>query len=436
MKTSSCPHPSSDRKKRVCTHLLEEADSNYVLYLSGHGQSYHLLCSSCAEQVKTGQTPSLSAVCSDCFQHIEEDGYCKGIFGQPEVCPRPSMASMTHQTLELPGLRAQDLIDIQPLQHLPACEWVGLTHTGALVHIDFDRQEVSTIMTLESSSLDLTKSLSMVLAPDGHFAALANTFGELGLVVDLRTGEVAMPLRREPYHEDVSAFSIAFFRHDNVTLLIHATEWNRLDISNPATGECLTAREWEEPSSDDEPMKHGLDFFHGDLLVSPQGSWIADDGWIWHPVGCINCWSLDRWIEENPWESEDGESLQGLFYREYFWGGPMCWIDERRLAVWGYGEQVDWMSPAVRIFDVVENKEIRWFAGVEANSLVFDEHLFALSEEEGLSAWDPDDGSCLFRDPTITPIAYDRGSKTFLSMLPDGQFRLSSFEQSAKEARS
>lgn len=429
MQPLNCPHPNSDPQKQACAHLLEKADSCYTFYLDGHGQRYHLLCEACAESVMAGKVPALAAVCSDCFRHIEDKGYFRGIIGQPEVFPTPALSSMTHRTVNLPGLSAEDLSDIQPLEHEPGCQWIALTRSGSLVRLDFDRQEVSTLVTLASAPLDLTKSLSLELAPDGSFAAVANTFGVLGVVVEIHTGKFTMPLRREPYHEDVSAFSIAFFQHKGETLLIHATEWNRLDISNPATGECLTTREWEVPSSEEEPVEHDLDYFHGDLLVSPQGTWIADDGWIWHPVGCVNCWSLTRWIEENPWESEDGESLQGLFYRAYFWGGPMCWIDERRLAIWGYGEYANWISPAVRLFDVVENKEIRWFAGVEGGALVFDEYLFSLSQEKGLSAWNPEDGSCHFRDPMVTPFAYHRGAKTFLSRLADGQFRLSAFNQ-------
>lgn len=436
--TIRCTHQGCHKESRVCTHLLDAPDSDHARYFSGQGLRYHLLCHPCADQFRTGEAPSLTPICEACFNEIEEQGFWDGIVGRPEVLSAPTMLSMTHHLVELPGLSAQDVLDIQPLQHPPG-EWIAVTRAGALVRVDFERRAVSIITKFDASPLDLSQRLSMELAPDGQFAALANTFGERGIVVDLHSGRITMPFQREAYHNNVTPFPIAFFQHDNASLLVHATEWNRLDISNPATGKLLTTRESPRYSENRE-SEYYLDYFHGRLRASPAGRWIADDGWAWHPVGSIRSWSLQRWMEENLWESEDGETVQYLCNREYFWGGPLCWMNERHLAVWGYGRD-EYLIPAIRIFDVVTNTELRWFAGVEieshgdgqklgrqGGSLVYDGHLYALSDKHGLSAWDPEVGTCLFRDPTLTPTAYDRGSKTFLSLLPERPFRLSRFD--------
>jgi len=74
-------------------------------------------------------------------------------------------------------------------------------------------------------------------------------------------------------------------------------------------------------------------------------------------------WNLVRWRDENVWESEDGLSRHYLCDRAYFWDGPLCWIDNTTLAVWGYGSDDDWLQPAVRLFDVTTGKEQDWFPG-------------------------------------------------------------------------
>ena len=145
------------------------------------------------------------------------------------------------------------------------------------------------------------------------------------------------------------------------------------------------------------------------------------------------------WIDENPWESEDGISRKSLCWRDYFWGGPICWVSERTLAVWGYGRDDEWLIPAVRIFDVITGKELRWFAGPEVEpkggkswlekladygALVFDKYLFAISKQLGMSVWNVKQGTCLLKDDSFSPISYHRGTREFLSLLSDGVFQL------------
>ncbi len=44
---------------------------------------------------------------------------------------------------------------------------------------------------------------------------------------------------------------------------------------------------------------HYLDYFHGELSVSPAENWIADNGWVWHPSGIVTSWSLQAWFNGN-----------------------------------------------------------------------------------------------------------------------------------------
>ena len=102
------------------------------------------------------------------------------------------------------------------------------------------------------------------------------------------------------------------------------------------------------------------------------------------PGGVVRSWDLDRWLDENPWEGEDGPSVRSLCLRDYFWDAPMCWLDERTLAVYGFGEDADWMIPAVRVFDVTTGEELRWFPG--PTGLIESDGTYLFSwDESGMS---------------------------------------------------
>ena len=124
----------------------------------------------------------------------------------------------------------------------------------------------------------------------------------------------------------------------------------------------------------------------------------------------------------------DGPSLRTLCQRDYFWGRPLCWLDDLTLAIWGYGEDDDFIIPAVRVFDVATGKESRWFAGPDGE-LAFDTYLFAFSEEHGTTVWETKTGERLHLEPGLKPECYHPGAKVFISLLPDGRFQVSRLMQ-------
>ena len=86
------------------------------------------------------------------------------------------------------------------------------------------------------------------------------------------------------------------------------------------------------------------------------------------------------------------------------------------MAIWGYGDDADWLIPAVRLFDIIAEKELGWFAGPEEGVLVYDEYLFALSKQHGFSAWDIATGERVLDDPDFHPARYHQGTKQFLQI--------------------
>jgi hypothetical protein len=84
--------------------------------------------------------------------------------------------------------------------------------------------------------------------------------------------------------------------------------------------------------------------------------------------------------------SEDGSSLHRLFDREHR-EDPLCWLDTRTLAIWGYLEE-DNPSPSILcIFDVISGEEQQRLS-VPEGEIFFDEYLFSCSQTLGTTIWD------------------------------------------------
>src|SRR5262249_3289511 len=147
--------------------------------------------------------------------------------------------------------------------------------------------------------LDLSEAVSLHLSSDGRLAAAVNTHGQHGVVVDLVAGKTTMSLERDNYHNEHCTFPVAFVEVEGRPRLIHRTEGNRLDISDPRTGSLLTERTLPTWDGGGPRPEHYLDYFHCGLAVSPGGKRVADNGWVWHPVGVVVCWEVLRWLERN-----------------------------------------------------------------------------------------------------------------------------------------
>ncbi|MEX1659211.1 hypothetical protein ABZ960_39670 [Streptomyces pseudovenezuelae] len=265
-------------------------------------------------------------------------------------------------------------------------------------------------------------------SPDGMFAAVVNDYGRFGEVIDLRTGELTLDLESEGYHSETVPFSLAFGQRLGRCVVIHRTEWNRLDVSDAQTGEPLTARSSPAPTDGVDLPEHYLDYFHGALLVSPDGKRILDDGWIWHPIGVPSVWDLGPWIEGNVRESEDGPSWVEVCGRADYWDHAMTWIDSARVAIEGIGDHDAGMRPGARIFDTSRAGrsgaavELLAFEGPTGPFFSDGTHLFSRGDT-GLSIWDPVRGKLLGDVPGFSPTRHHLGARQFLQ-LTDGVVRL------------
>ena len=423
MAATDCKHREASEIGCACAHLVEAPDLNFVDYVrrfTGRGNEYDLVCSKCSP--RSGATV-LRSICIECFCHIEEESSWVGTFVNPEVLVRPSNLSFEHAEIEVAGVEGSTFLDMRPVNGSSNADWLALTNDGVLLRLDLTAGTATRVLQLPESPVRLDQPVSLHTDRHGRFAAIVNTKGEQGVVLHLSSGAVTMPLDRGEHHVNRVAFPVAFFDRDGRPLLIHATAWNRLDISDPATGRVLTERTFERPLPEASLVRE-QDYFHGGLAISPNQEWVADNGWVWGAAGIPLTWSLRRWIGDNAWEAEDGPSRRRLCQRWYYWDGPMCWVGDQTLALWGYGEDVDRLVPAAWLFDAVSGEEAGIIAG-PTGQFVFDEYLFSLEGGGGTSVWDVATGERLLRDRRLAPTRYHHGSQEFLTILGGGRFRLS-----------
>jgi hypothetical protein len=251
------------------------------------------------------------------------------------------------------------ILDFAPIDQTGQSEWILLAEDGSLIRLNADSlawKRVASSALL--SEPDHEPWDNNALRPHlhasacGQFVAVVNDYGKRGLVIDLQHGVVTMQLNGGDYYPDTVSFSFAFVNVGGQLRCIHRTDWNRLDISDPATGKLLSERGPTQYKESEPRPPHYLDYFHGALHVSPNGTHILSDGWVWHPVGVPTIWHLESWCNSNAWESEDGPSKLDICTREYYWGQTICWIDEKRLVISGIGDDDEKMIDGARIFDV------------------------------------------------------------------------------------
>ena len=173
-----------------------------------------------------------------------------------------------------------------------------------------------------------------------HFPYICVTerYGLNAAVVNIADRHV-LKLTREDYHCDVSSYSIGFIEHNGRVLLIHQTQWNRLDITDLGTEELLTEREiifretgemetnnWG--TSPKMESKNYIDYFHSLLHISPDNKHFLSNGWIWQPSDNIMCFETEQFLKEY---EPCGEHIK--YYRGYTWDRPCTFVGNDTLVI-------------------------------------------------------------------------------------------------------
>jgi hypothetical protein len=411
----------------ICIHLDQGTREDYARVFTGVGTEYDLVCPECGRGDLAVITVNLIAVTAERFAEIERSNYWNtehAIVGRPQLRERATNLRFVHELIDFQSKLPQPIVDIAPVTDSAEGACLVLDESGDVYRLDLAKRSIRRLMNCLEPGRRLAPNWSLHASLDGELAAVVETRGSYGIVLDLNATSPTMRLDRGNEEVEHSNFPIAFVVIDGKTRLLHATDWNRLDISDPRTGELLTARSLQPPPIGQNRPAHDLDYYHAGLTVSPAGNWVIDNGWVWHPRGVITTWNVRSWLQGNPWESEDGPTRKELCWRTYFWDGPLCWIDDKTVAGWGYGNDDKNLIPAVLLFDVQTGNQLTWFAG-PVGKLAYDHYLFSFSPEAGASVWDSATGERLLHDVSFCPTIYHSGARHFISILPNGQLSIS-----------
>lgn len=404
-----CGHVAIAGTNRMCRHLLGTEGDGHVRLLTGRGLEFDLCCAACDRAALDGSPPELLPACEGCVTRCTDDDWALLAWrGEPGIPARLEHLGTTVTDTPLPAATA----DLVPVTAGSRPAWLLLTQDGQIGLFDAG-----------SGQWDLLARATVPAEPDhepwaghrlrqrlhanplGDFAAVVNDYGHHGQVIDLRTRAVTLTLHGGSYHPDTVPFSVAFARHQGRTVVIHRTAWNRLDVSDAATGNLLTSRGPTSYRRGERRPEHYLDYFHGALCLSPGGRWIADDGWVWHPVGVPAVWDAQAWLRDYAWESEDGPSRRALCQRAYHWDTLMCWTGEDLLAVSGIGSDDEAMLQGLRIFDVSTGAQVAAFAGPAGALFAAGGRLYSAAPA-GLEVWDPRTGERTGTVPGFVPASY------------------------------
>ncbi|UOZ02414.1 hypothetical protein [Amycolatopsis sp. WQ 127309] len=393
MKALSCGHLAPAAGARVCAHLTTDNGPDCFRVLTGVATRYDLLCKACADL----DAPELLDACVGCFDRAEADADL-GWRGTPGILRHDRDLRGAWTTTSCPVTPLND----QCLAPLPD-GWLALTTEG-LVEIDGEPRLIGPVDVPPEPPREWAghvRGPALYTSGDGRFAAVVTDYGSHGAVVDLASGAVTLALDRQDYHADTTRFPVAFLDGGTGPLVVAATDWNRLDVFDAATGRLLTDR----VTTREENPEHYLDYFFGALRPSPSGRVLLVDGWAWHPVGVPLAIDCEAWLAGERHAPEHGRMLAD---RGYCWNRPMAWVDENTVALQGIGEDEP-MLDGVELRDAGADRRIGMFAG-PAGAMWAHRGLLHVTAEAGFEVWDPITGARIGFAEDFRPTAHRDGT--------------------------
>ena len=387
-----------DGPQKICVHLstdeVNSGELDYYVQFTGKGKEFNLICHNCEEN---GDILLRRIENLELFSFPFNDAL--NVIGRPEISIRePDLVLHSRQTA----------ISSNGILHAVASSihnhfYLLYSHDKELVLKTIELKSGSVIgqISIDPHLIDMTLDIEFKMSKDESLVAIVNILGRHGAVFDLRTGDKIQDLDRNDYHISHYKFAYEFLEVNGRQLLIHATDWNRLDITDLRTGEVLSARERED-----------LDYFQASILVSPDQKKMVVDGWVWHPIGAMKILDLDETMED-PSYFEDDDKHPIVKVTDYFWDAPVVWINPSTILFYGFGPDDDGIIDAALIYDVIEEKYVSWFP-VQNGKFFFDGSLVVLAEN-GISVWDVDTGERHLLVTDLHPVSYHVNSNILLT---------------------
>lgn len=191
------------------------------------------------------------------------------------------------------------------------------------------------------------------------YFALAEDYGQKGMVLSIRDKKYHYPFERGNYHVEHCSFPLALFEKEEEFHLIHGSDWNRVEQIN------LTKHSSLIPFNPEEEADKKLDYFHSSIQLSPNKEEFLSNGWMWSPFDIIYRFKLED-LHQAKWKNAQYVEIPPT--TGYNWDRPLCWINNNLIAI-GYTpqedeeEKLDEQTPSeILIYDLTNdhiNKKIR-----------------------------------------------------------------------------
>lgn len=345
--------------------------------------------------------------------------------------PKNNKFTFTKRSIEIDNCRDLEILATK----------VGGNHILFIFYSDFSLRKVHLIdgktefvKSLDPEAFTSTSNFNLHCSKDNEFVAITwnrvcvGTKVSLGVVLNTKNGDVELHLNNGYYYTDMAPFPVCFFNYKEKNLIVHATDWNKLDVTDIESGEVLTHRDLNQYP---EPLKDS-DYGHTEwpslLLASPSEDQLAVQGWMWHPAGILYSFNLKNWLEHNIWES-DLIPTKNIYTSMYDWCNPFCWINDTKICICEVGFQNN-EPEKTSVYNTETGECLLEFFGPTLNVFFFDDYLFSgLSKDnsyiEGLSVWSLEDGTLLHQEDSFPTIHdYNINSKEFISFQAEGRIEL------------
>jgi hypothetical protein len=243
------------------------------------------------------------------------------------------------------GIENEEIVSVEATER-QKLEFIVVCSSGNAYILDLAVREPKFIGKLSfpvTYSEDLLKYFELIggkkaflqIKSYNNYVCITQKFGLHGVVFDIENSRFKKELKRGDYHVEHCTFPIAFYSDGDSTYLIHGTDWNRLDITCLDTDELLTDR-----VVDYETDTNYFDYFHSSLLMSPDGKSFTSNGWHWHPYGKITAYAINSFLTSFECSNATVDlykEVRRRYYYEMEWDRPLCWLDNRTIAV-GLGQ--------------------------------------------------------------------------------------------------
>lgn len=223
------------------------------------------------------------------------------------------------------SLNTKDKIISIALSNIHSDLIFALTKELDLLEIQISTQNIIRKKRLANNKIDLDSKSNIKISPQDKYICITNQKGQYGALYDIQKGHLIKDLDRKTYHTEQSVFPVEFIERDGKTLLIHGSDWNHLDITDIQENKLISKRLNQYQS------EFYLDYFYGELHLSPDKKNILSSGWVWGPASVFKPINLDNWLSTNINEPETTRK-NGYTIMSYYWDRALCWIDNNTFA--------------------------------------------------------------------------------------------------------